>query len=221
MIGDLQYFIEEVNQRRTGDDTAGHDRVIDILEAADPVAAVRQLDPEVRQLALDEALSDVPASYRSIVSEACTPHNEREEVVPLYLIGLCVQTQVDVLVQLIEGPSGGRDQFGVWVDMSGFRASDNRNYLVILEASGGAVICNSYYNPQASFVAAAGRHTERFSGSFNEDGALTASDPRMLAPMTMVVYSRAGTEYIDAIGSSYSRVTAMNEDVLAGIQECL
>ena len=207
LVHDVPRYIATVNEHRSTNSMADPDRVIELLENADPAVAGAQFNREARQVALDEALLDVPEDYRNLVS-SCVDF-------PAYFIGVCVQTNVDVFVRLIEPPRGAREQFGLWVD--------HKDYVLVSEASGGATVCVSDWIERRDFfgVVNQGHQTRTFGGSFNEDGALIASDPNYFTTMTFVVRSGGDADLMTFAGTEYSRVTTMNDEVWDAIQECL
>ena len=130
LIDDVARTIQYMEQSRNGDNNADIDRAINILQAADPVAVGRLFDVEASQVAMDNALSDVPDSYHGFLSEGCRG-------VVVVFIALCFENTVDVLVQIFEEPAGPRRQFGVWV-RTDVRNPTHDSHIIITEAGGGA-----------------------------------------------------------------------------------
>ena len=212
-------------------------RVVEILEAADPETPYRQWDVEARQSAMEDALSDVPEAHRSFANTACMTmgyplDNDgnpdlsvgrggrvRNVPLPVYMIAQCIETNVNMIVSVVE-PEGGRQQFGVWADMLE-PSPEQRQYYVIKEASGGAVACNSLYLLDFS-SGRFRRHTERYGGSFNDDGALTLGNSGGLfgSPIIAVVYMQDGEERMNAGRRPLSRVTVMTEEIWNATEDC-
>ena len=196
LIYDVATTIQRIEQRRNSDNNADIDRAINILQAADPVAVGRLFDEEARQVAMDNALSDVPDSYHGFLSEGC-----RGAVV--VFIALCVENTVDVLVQIFEEPAGPRRQFGVWVrtDVSN---PTHDSHIIITEAGGGASYCEG---------------DGSYGGNFNDDGVLMVGTG--FGTLTAVVQERGGVEYLSWGGDTYQRVTEPSNEAWEAYQRCL
>ena len=191
LIYDVATTIRRFEERRNSDNNADIDRAINILQAADPVAVGRLFDEEARQVAMDNALSDVPDSYHGLLSEGCLG--------ALVIIALCVENTVDVLVQIFEEPAGPRRQFGVW------RENRLRKHLVIFEAPGGARVCEG--------------SDSSYGGAFNDEGALTVGAVGGTA--ILIVDERNGVETINFFGQTYQRVTEPSREAWAAYERCL
>ena len=212
----IPYLIEQATAME-------HARVVEILEAAGPETPYRQWDPEARKAAMEAALSNVPEVHRSFVNTACmgegyardddgVPVDDygRHVIPPVYMVAQCVETNVDVIVSVVE-PEGGRDQFGVWADMR--ELTPNRlAYLVVKEASGGAVACLSESQIEG------GRRHQTFGGSFNDEGALLLGAD--FGGITLVVYRQGGEDRLSIGGRPLSRVTSMTEEVWDATRDC-
>ena len=180
MVEDVGETVRRIGQRRTSDNSADIDRAIDILQAADPVAATRQNDEEAMQLALDRVLSGVPPSYHETLTElSCA-------TLPAVVMAVCFAPAVQEVEQMVEPPSGPRRQFGVWV-----RTGGSNFHIAILEAAGGAIYCE---------------RDNRLSGTFNDDGSLTIGGG-FLGGLTAVVQESGGVEYLQLGMQTYQRVT--------------
>ena len=202
LIYDVATTIQHIEQRRNSDNNADIDRAINILQAADPVAVGRLLDEEARQVAMDNALSDVPDSYHGFLSEWCLD--------AVVFIALCVENTVDVLVQIFEEPAGPRRQFGVWV-RTDVRNPTHNSHIIITEAGGGALTCANdgiYSDSKATF-----------GGDFNDDGALTVTGG-LFGTRTVVVQERGGVEFLNWGRRTYQRVTEPSVDAWEAYDRC-
>ena len=221
-----QQYIPNPIEMATERDNA---RLVEVFEAADPETSYRQWDLDARQSAMEAALADVPEAHRSFVNTACMGEGEdyalvdegqpnarlrrvRDVILPVYMIAQCIETNVDVVVSIVE-PEGGRDQFGVWVDMRDL-PPNRQTYLVVKEASGGAVICVSRYSP----IEGSRRH-DTLGGSFNGEGALSLT--ASLATIILVVHQQGGEDRMGYRGQLMSRVTSITEGVWDATRECL
>ena len=204
LIDDVARTIQYMEQSRNGDNNADIDRAINILQAADPVAAGRQLDEEARRLALDNAVADVPDSYHEFLANRCGRF--------VVIVALCVENIVDVLVQIFEEPAGPRRQFGMWVNVrppSRLSRSTRLSFLVITEAAGGARVC---LIDDPTFG------DERLGGSFNDEGALSVGFG--FGSVTIVVQDQGGVDVLDWSGRTYQRVTAPITGALEAYDRC-
>ena len=194
----IPYLIERATEME-------YARVVEVLEAADPETPYRQWDLEARQAAMEAALSDVPEAHRSFVNTACMgedyawgddgPDFEdygRYLIPPVYMVAQCIETNVDVIVSVVE-PEGGRDQFGVWVDRRE-SAPNRRNYVVVQEASGGAVACLSQYDRIEGR-----RGHKTLGGIFNDEGALSLDGG--FGAITLLVHQQGGEDRLSFGGS--------------------
>ena len=214
----IPYLIEQATAME-------HARVVEILEAAGPETPYRQWDPEARRAAMEAALSNVPEAHRSFVNTACmgegyardddgVPVDDygRHVIPPVYMVAQCIETNVDVIVSVVE-PEGGRDQFGVWVDMRD-SSPNRRDYVVVQEASGGAVACLSQYDPIEGT-----RSHDTFGGSFNDEGALSLDGG--FGAITLLVHQQGGEDRLSfGGGPALSRVTSMSEEIWDATRDC-
>ena len=204
LIFNVAGTIQDLERMRTSDNGADIDRAIEILQAADPVAAGRQLDEEARRLALDNAVADVPDSYHEFLANRCGRF--------VVIVALCVENIVDVLVQIFEEPAGPRRQFGMWVNVvppSRLGRSTRLSFLVITEAAGGARVC---LIDDPTFG------DERLGGSFNDEGALSVGFG--FGSVTIVVQDQGGVDVLDWSGRTYQRVTAPITGALEAYDRC-
>ena len=204
LIDDVARTIQYMEQSRNGDNNADIDRAINILQAADPVAVGRLFDEEARQVAMDNALSDVSNSHRGFVTDWCSWEST-------VFIALCVQHTVDLLVQIFEEPAGPRRQFGVWVRADVGNPTHN-HHIIITEAGGGALTCANdgiYSDSKATF-----------GGDFNDDGVLTVTGG-LFGTRTVVVQERGGVEFLNWGRRTYQRVTEPSVDAWEAYDRCL
>ena len=216
LIYDVEATIRRIEAGRNSTNSADVDRAIEILQAADHVAARRQSDEEARQLALDNALADVRDSYHEFLTDRCDVY--------AVIIALCVENSVEVIVQIIEPPDGPRRQFGVWESteppfVNPFYDASNPfiraiapnpppppspSYVIITQAAGGARICEG---------------GDSYGGGFNDDGALTVGVG--FGTFTALVQERGGVEYLDWGGDTYQRVTEPGTEAWEAYERCL
>ena len=199
MFGDLSWVVQYFENNRRNFNSAHFDQVIEILQAADPVAAGRQANLEARNLAMSEAASDLPENYHWVMRYSCG-------WLPVLFMGPCIENNIDVVVQFFE-PDGPRRQFGIWLQ------DDRRNptrgdHIVISDASGGALLCDGL--GADSFGG-----TWKWGGAFTDDGVLT--DGRY----TYVVHERNGVEFLTGGGRSYMRVTEPSLAAFEAYELCL
>ena len=199
MIYNIETIIQNIENGRNDDNNADVDRAIAILQAADPVAAMRQGDEEVRSLTLDNVLANVPNNYHEFLTDRCGG--------AAVLMVVCVENHLDVVVQIFE-PDGPRRQFGVWV------RDDRRNptrsdHIVISDASGGAQVCDGIGDNSLS-----GGY--KYGGAFNDDGVLTVE-----GTYTIVVQERDGVEFLTGGGRTYMRVTEPSLAAFEAYELCL